>query len=70
MDGWGFCFSSQQFLCILMASNKSSKTTVMRERVFEICHINLNGPTKQKLSVFGWIFANFQTLHPIQTFLK
>ncbi len=40
MDGWGSSFSPQKSLCIVMASNKSSNNTVMRDRVLVIVWLN------------------------------
>jgi hypothetical protein len=40
MDGLGSSFSPQISLCMLMASNKSSHNTVMRERVLDIVLVN------------------------------
>jgi hypothetical protein len=40
MDGLGSCFSPQKSLWMSMASNKSSKTTVMRERVLDVVLLN------------------------------
>jgi hypothetical protein len=40
MDGLGSCFSLHNSLWMLMASNNSSKTTVMKERVLDIVLLN------------------------------
>ncbi len=40
MDGWGSSLLSLKFLCMMMASNKSSNKTVMRERVLVIVLFN------------------------------
>jgi hypothetical protein len=40
MDGWGSSFSPQKSLCMLMASNKSSYNTVMRDTVLVIVWLN------------------------------
>jgi hypothetical protein len=40
MDDLGISFSPQNSLCMLMASNKSSNYTVMREIVLDIVLLN------------------------------
>jgi hypothetical protein len=80
MDGLGSSFLLQNSLCMLIALNKSSHNTVMRERVLDIVllkYVSLEFATstliasqKHNLSIFGWFLAKFQILHPVQTFLK
>jgi hypothetical protein len=40
VDALGPSFSPQNYLCMLMASNKSSNKTVMRESVLDIALLN------------------------------
>jgi hypothetical protein len=68
MDGLGSIFLPQNSLCMVMASNKFSNNTVMREKVLVIVLLNdeslefaisTNSLTKHNLSIFSWFLTNF-----------
>ncbi len=79
MDGFRSSFSPHFSTCMLLASNKSSNNTVMRESVFDIVLLNdvslefaisfLTASEKHKLSIFGWFLATI-FFNPVQMYLN